>query len=122
MIPHLYVSLVLTLAVYRLCRLIGWDEFPPIARLRDWVTGAEEVVAQSINQRLGVTNDPPAQTTWRYKRPLLARFIECPFCLGWWLSLGAYLAWLWEPRYTLYALFPFALSGLVGLTSKNLDA
>lgn len=122
MIPSPFVSLVLVLGVYRLCRLAGWDEFPPILRLRDWLTGAVQVSAQSINQRMGITNDPPAQVTWRYKRPTLAKFIECPYCLGWWLSLTAYLAWLWEPRWALYALFPFALSGAVGLVSKNLDA
>jgi hypothetical protein len=56
-----------------------------------------------------------------YRRPTLAHLVHCPFCLGWWVSLSVYIAWLAWPRGTLYALAPFALSGLVGLISKNLD-
>lgn len=56
-----------------------------------------------------------------YRRPTLAHLVHCPFCVGWWLSLAVYGAWLAAPRATLYAMLPFALSGAVGLIAKNLD-
>lgn len=56
-----------------------------------------------------------------YDRPTLAHLIHCPFCVGWWISLITWLAWLaWHP--VLYGLIPLAISGVVGLISKNLDA
>jgi hypothetical protein len=56
-----------------------------------------------------------------YDRPVLAHLVHCPFCLGWWVSLAAWLAWLQWPSGTLLALSPFALSAAVGLIAKNLD-
>lgn len=114
MIPSPWVALVLALAAYRATRLAGWDDFPPIAKLRVWALG-ESVTARSR---------PAGQAdeyVYVYRRPLLAHLVHCPFCVGWWISLATYAAWLLEPRWTLYAAAPFALSAFVGLTSKNLD-
>lgn len=57
-----------------------------------------------------------------YDRPTLAHLIHCPFCLGFHISLGVYLFWVWQPHWTIVGLMPFALSGAVGLLAKNLDA
>jgi hypothetical protein len=41
--------------------------------------------------------------------------------MGWWVSLAHVTAWyVWHP--TVYGMFPFAVSGFVGLVAKNLDA
>jgi hypothetical protein len=106
------VALVLALGVFRLCRLIGWDDFPPIKKLRAKATG-ERAYRNTTEKR--------DEDILRYTRPILEHFITCPFCLGFWLSLAAFLAWRFEPTWTLYGLAPFALSGAVGLISKNLD-
>lgn len=97
---------MLVLAAYRLTRLVGWDDFPLVKRIREWLTG------------------PPvmAEDDWTYKRPMLEHFLTCPFCVGFWISLAVYVAWLSVPRPTLYAMTPLAISGAVGLIAKNLDA
>lgn len=114
MIPSPWIGLVLALATFRLTRLVGWDDLPPVVRARAWALG-ESVTARSR---------PAGQEdvyVYVYKRPLLAHFVHCPFCIGFWLSAAVYVAWVFEPRGTLYVAAPFALSAVVGLVAKNLD-
>lgn len=111
MIPGPLELVVLVAAVYRLTRLVGWDDLPPIQRARNRLTGALELPNLS----------DPELSTWTFRRPTLAHFLACPFCVGFWLSLAAYGAWLSAPRLTLYAMTPLAISGAVGLIAKNLD-
>ena len=94
MIPSSLAFVVLVFAAYRLTRLAGWDDFPLAARLRERATEG---------------------------RPTLDHLVGCPFCVGWWISLATYGAWLAFPRATLYAAMPLAISGAVGLIAKNLD-
>lgn len=111
MIPSAWIGVVLALAVYRLTRLAGWDDFPLALRLRARATGQ--------NAR-GRGRDLYGDGVF-YSRPTVRKFLFCPFCVGFWISLAVYVAWLEQPRWTLYALAPFALSAAVGLTAKNLD-
>lgn len=113
MIPSPWVALVLALGTFRLVRLIGWDEWPYAVRLRHWLSGRNE-----RNKGVRVYNDDPRGT---YTRPVLAKFLGCPWCAGFWVGCGVYVAWLEEPRWTLYALAAFALNAAVGLVSKNWD-
>ncbi len=110
---------VLALAAYRLTRLAGWDDFPLAAGTRDFITGAHWEDAEPPPEGAGLTRLVPSETV--YDRPMLAHFLSCPFCVGWWISLALYLCWLWLPTETLYAAVPFAISGVVGLVSKNWD-
>ncbi len=120
MIPSPWVGLVLALAVFRACRLIGWDDFPPVMRARGWVTGQHETTSGSANARMGVTGEGVTREIgWR--RPLLAHFLGCAYCLGAWLSVAVYAAWLAEPTWTLYGTFPFALSAAVGIIARRGD-
>lgn len=114
MLPSPWVGLVLALAAYRATRLVGWDDLPPIARARSWALG----------ERVEARSRPAGQEdvyVTLYRRPLLAHFVFCPFCVGFWISVAVYVAWVFEPRPTLYACVPFALSAAVGLLAKNLD-
>lgn len=111
MIPTPWVSLVLALAAFRVVRLLGWDDFPPIERLRARATG--ENTAHRGESLYG--ND-----VW-YTRPLLRKFLFCPWCVGFWVACAVYVAWLELPTWTVYAAAPFALSAFVGLVAKNLD-
>jgi hypothetical protein len=120
MIPSPLVLLVVVLAAYRLTRLIGWDDLPPIVRARMWLVGAEQKVTGSANAVAGLTTEQP-QVVWTYRRPLLAHFLACAFCQGFWTSCAAYAAWATLGRWSLYALVPLAVSGAVGLIAKNLD-
>ena len=40
-------------------------------------------------------------------------FIQCPYCMGFHLSLVVYLFWIWLPTVTLYVCIPFALNAVV---------
>lgn len=111
MIPSPWVGLILLLGAFRVTRLIGWDDLPPIARLRARLTGEVRYVNSTESR----------EEIFRYGRPLLAHFLACPYCQGFWVSLVVYGAWILEPRWVLYALAPFALSGAVGLVARNGD-
>lgn len=110
-IPSWLDCLVLALGVFRLTRLVGWDEFPPVARARDrWLD-------KRITRRL-TGDDLPAYT---FGRPVLAAMVQCPYCLGFWIGLAVWLLWLVVPTVVLFALAPFALNALVGIVARNLD-
>lgn len=104
-LPAPWVGVVLALAVYRIVRLVGWDDFPLVAKARNWATGAEDWDGEIY-----------------FRRELFAHFLGCAFCQGFWWSVIFYVAWLELPTATLYVAAPFALSGAVGLIAKNLDA
>ena len=115
MIPSPWEFVLLTLAVYRLCRLIGWDTIT--RRPRDWAIGA------SLSPLKPYDPDNPEQTCIRsVKRARLEEFLTCPFCLGFWLSLVAYVAWRLTPRETLVISSVLALSAAVGLLTTSLDS
>lgn len=120
MIPSPWVALVLTLATFRIVRLIGWDDLPPILRLRAWVTGERVSVSQSTNTSLGLTSEQP-QVVYSWARPTLAHFLGCAYCQGFWVGLVVYGAWLAWPHGTVYACAPFALNAAVGIIARNLD-
>lgn len=120
MIPHWWAASVLALGAFRVTRLIGWDDLPPVERLRAWLVGEHTARTGSGNSHLGLTATKAEDTT-AYRRPTLNHFVHCAFCQGFWVALVVYLAWLGEARWTLLVLFPFALSSVVGLVARNLD-
>lgn len=103
MIPGPWQFVLLALSAYRLTRLVGWDDLPPILHARAWLLGWDP--------ELGAC-----------KRRLLTELFSCAFCLGFWISLAVYGCWLAFPTETLYAAVLLALSAVVGLIAKNLDA
>jgi uncharacterized protein DUF1360 len=103
--PGPFAFVVLALAAYRLTRLAGWDTFPLAERVRAAAVGEYRTVSGTVS----------------YRRPTLDHFVHCPFCIGFWISLGVYAAWLTAPTVTMYGAMPFAISGAVGLVAKNLD-
>jgi hypothetical protein len=121
MIPGPWEAAVLALGVYRIVRLIGWDDLPPIERVRIWLVGAELVRRGTQASLAGLTSEDP-ELVWVFRRPMLNHFIHCAFCQGFWVSVCTYVAWIEEPYWTLTVLAAFALSGAVGLIAKNLDA
>lgn len=112
MLPSPWVAVVLAFGVYRVFRLIGWDDMPWVVKARAKLTG------EHVHYDTTVNRDNPI---YRYTRPTIHHLINCPYCIGFWLSIVAYLAWRFEPTVTLYALAPFALSAAVGLIAKNWD-
>lgn len=105
MIPTPWEFALLALGAFRLTRLVGWDTLPPVARAR---------------ARLLRTRGSPDGVVW-HERVLLGELVECPFCIGFWICLACYGAWLLAPTAALVVLTVLALSGVVGLLAKNLD-
>lgn len=126
MIPSPWIAVVLALAAYRWTRLAGWDDFPPIYKLRAWAIGETWIPKFPPAPDPDLPGKQPSSEVPMlrpaYSRPLLAHLVHCPFCVGWWISLATYSAWLLWPHATMYVAAPFALSGVVGLVSKNWDA
>jgi hypothetical protein len=93
-IPAWLPAVILALAVFRIYRLIADDDIldGPRDRLLDRL--AEERLEK------------------------LDKLITCPWCLGFWLSVLAWLAWLVTPDWTVGLAFPWALSAGVALIAK----
>lgn len=114
MIPSPWVAVVLALGTFRIVRLVGWDDWPYAVRVRHWLGGRNE-----RNRGEMVFPDYDARGT--YTRPVLMKFLVCPWCQGFWLSCIVYVLWLFFPTEVLYGLAPWALSAGVGIIAKNLD-
>lgn len=108
--PSAFEFVVLSLAVFRATRFLGWDEWPPLARLRAWALGEFWV------------DRPDGLADAAYRRPTLAHLVHCPFCLSAWVTLVVYGLWLAFPVEVMYAAAGMALAGGAGLIAKNWDA
>jgi hypothetical protein len=93
---------LLTLATYRLWRIIGADTV--LGAVRDRVTRRDRYEA-----------DPDA-----YRRRL-DEFLHCAWCLGFWVALTVFGAWLLWPAETIWVCVPLAISTAVGLLATNWD-
>lgn len=120
MIPGWWQAIVLGLAAFRITRLIGWDDLPPVERARAWVVGRKVAKTGSFNSRAGLTNEHH-DDVFEYDRPTLAHALGCAYCSGWWICLAWYVAWRLEASWTLTVAFPLALSSFVGTWARILD-
>jgi hypothetical protein len=113
-LPAWLTTGILVLATYRIVRLIGWDEFPPVARVRDRLL--QVTVDRSMTER-----HPQGQPPRRAGRPGWQQFVECPYCSGFWIGLLILAVYWAAGDWTLVVLAPFALNGAVGITARMLD-
>lgn len=120
MIPTPWVAVVLMLAVFRLNRLLSYDHFPPVARLRAWAVGEHSTTSGDQNARMGLTS-APVQVATSYRRETLHELLACVFCIGFWTALAVYGFWLWQPTWALYAAAPLALNAAAALAARWLD-
>ena len=97
--------LILGLAVHRAWRLLAVDELPWLERGRCWLVGMDE----------------PYPSAKYVKRPLLKKWIDCPWCSGLYLTAGGYALWRWGGDAGRIALDVAAASSIVGLIVRNLD-
>lgn len=134
--PDFLALVLLGLALFRLTRLVGWDEIT--VDPRRWVTGIADTdynqVAQWVEAAKAHGRDPWSDSAGdghpgsgglsgiiSERRYYLAKLVRCPWCIGFWLSVTVWLAWWGEPRVTLFLATPLALSAIVGLVAKNWD-
>lgn len=119
MIPSPWVAAVLALATFRIVRLLGWDHLPVLVRARDWVAGKQTTSRGSHAARIGVAE--PVEYGVGYRRPFFDLLFGCAYCLGVWVAVPVYVAWYFEPWWTLTILAPAALSAVVGIVARWLD-
>lgn len=120
MIPSPWTSLVLVLAVHRLCRLVGWDHLAILEKIRAWITGEHATNSGSTNARMGLTSER-VEVQVAYRRPFFAELFGCPYCLSVWIGSAVYVAWYFEPWWAVTILAAPALSSAVGIVSRWLD-
>jgi len=114
-LPGPYVAVVLALGAFRVTRLIGWDDFPPLASRRD------RLLRKTVDRNATVARERGTPAPVRYGRPVLAMFVQCPYCLGFWVGLTVWGLWLVAPTAAVVVMVPFALNAVVGIVARNLD-
>jgi hypothetical protein len=101
-IPSWWQAVILAAAAWRIFALLSSDDI--LDRPRRYVTRIDEKWEKE------------GDWTGDGYRSKLAEFIDCPYCLGFWVALAWWGAWLIWPHATLVAGTPFMLSaGLVAL-------
>lgn len=103
-IPGGWEAILLTLGSFRIWRLLAADTI--LDRPRDWLTRREQYFSDE---------------TQHLYRENLDKFLHCPWCLGFWITLATWGAWLAWPQGTLIGLTPWAISAGVGLVQRNWD-
>ena len=99
--PTWYESVLLALAAWRLFHLLAFDDV--LNRPRRYIT------------RLNMTWKQEGDATGLRYRERLANFVTCPFCLGFWVSVVVWAAWLVFPTEALWIAVPLAFNaGLIG--------
>lgn len=97
-VPQWYALVLLALGAWRVWRLIALDDITD--KPRRYITGL------GWNWKEG--HSPP-----KGYRERLADFIQCPYCLGFWVALAWWGAWQAWPHGTLVVAAPFAISAVV---------
>lgn len=108
-VPSWWEFLLLAAAVYRIWRLFSEDTI--LDRPRKWVLG----LPPSFDA------DAEDPTSYPNYREHLATFLTCPWCMGFWMSVLAWTAWLITPVGAVAAAVPWALSAAVGVAAKHLE-
>jgi hypothetical protein len=96
-LPAAWWPVVYVLASYRITRLITRDSLPPLPRMRQYVFD-------------------------RWEGRPIAELIDCPWCMGFWISTGVVLVastpvdamWRWLA-------LPLALSTIVGCIASRFE-
>jgi hypothetical protein len=100
-IPDWYEIILLSLAAWRIFQLIAFDSI--LDQPRRYVT------------RLGKKWEKEGDALPKEYREKWALFLQCPYCLGFWIGLVWWGAWLIWPYETLVAAVPFVISaGVIG--------
>jgi hypothetical protein len=149
--PSALAAVLLALAAFRITRLVGWDDLTiPIRRwicgmgdpehhaLADMVNtleqegidpwtrdGQDEASAYLARQLTAQHGEQFDGLRWRpdvgHARFYVSKLIHCPWCAGFWISLGVWAVWLWAPTVAVGLSVPLFFSAVIGLVAKNLD-
>ena len=103
-VPDWWEAILLAAAAWRVFYLLGEDDL--LDRPRRYVT------------RLGKAWQNEGDTVPSDYRLRLGKFLQCPNCLGFWVTLAWWGAWEVWPTETLIAAVPFMLSAAVVAAHK----
>lgn len=127
-IPDPWAFVLLSLAVYRVSRLIVADSFPPVAKLRKWFKYHWPDAGDQVHRRpkRGFSQpispqgtDPADVELWRViEGTTLGYLVSCMYCLPFWVAAVAWLSWNWFPTVTLFLATPFALAAVATLLHR----
>lgn len=99
-IPSVWEFALLAGAAFRVWRLLAADAI--LDRPRDWLTRRAKAEAGEHREEVDI-------------------FLHCPWCLGFWITVAWWGAWLIWPHATVLIAVPFAANALVALVAQNLD-
>lgn len=100
-IPNWWQFFLLAGAAFRVWRLLAADKI--LNRPREWlVRRAQHEIPGKYRKEVDI-------------------FLHCPWCLGWWITLAWWGAWLVWPHATVLIAVPFAANAVVALVAQNLD-
>lgn len=97
-------------AAYRITRLLQEDELPPLPQLRERLNAA--TVKRVEHAELTLGDAVKAELTYMF---------NCPWCLGFWVSVAVLLADALAPRLWRPLATALALSAAVGHARTKLD-
>jgi hypothetical protein len=98
--PSAWQFVLLALAAFRAWKLVGDDAV--LDRPRDWL----------LDRLGGEASDRGDRASY---------LMSCPWCLGAWMALAWWLAWLAWPHGAVVVATPFALSAAVGYLGVTID-
>lgn len=116
---------LMSLAVYRLTRLVVEDVFPPVLWVRDRLAGGWRPLTSGEKYRdddltYHVLDEVPHRYVkrWQWSPQWLADLLSCPFCASGWIAAGVTGGvWAWlgfsVPLVLLLWLAAWALGGLL---------
>jgi uncharacterized protein DUF1360 len=99
-IPNWWQFALLAGAAFRTWRLLAADAI--LDKPREWLTRRAKAEAGKHREEVDI-------------------FLHCPWCLGFWVTLAWWGAWLIWPHATVLLAVPWAANALVGLVAQNLD-
>ncbi len=102
-VPDWWTTALLALACFRVYRLLAEDTVLDKPRARALRLSSAWNPGQPI---------PPGY------RERVGEFMQCPWCLGFWLALAWWISWQIWPHGTTVVAVPFAISTVVGIMAK----
>lgn len=106
-VPSWYELVLLSLAAFRIWKLIGEDTV--LDRPRDWLAG-----------KLRNPDGRPFKRGGAMREHYWMTFLLCSWCAGAWIAAVWWGFYEWCPHWTLVVAAPWAISAIVGLIGSKL--
>lgn len=113
---HFLTVVVVALAAYRLTRVVVEDTIS--ASFRAWLwRHAYEPAGFDTRLEREVSYRRHGRVGWVWEKAF--QLATCPHCTGFWLSIGAFAAWLHGPAWVRTGLLALAVSGIQSFISSR---